>query len=332
MRRLPIFVCVDVSESMAGGALEAVQGGLQTMLLALKKDPMVVELGALSVISFGAKAKVEVPLTSILDVQLPRLRLSSGTSLGAAFELLDGEIASNVTKTTKDVRGDYKPIVFVITDGQPTDDWLTSLNRYKTKHRNLSLYAIGCGDDIDFSLLKQITPECYALRDMSATSFSKLFRCVSASVQSATNSIVMGTDEKDDLREWAAGVLEKPTVADCVPMGEPRQVMLSVRCSKTGKPYLLRYRLNDNESYLCTAAHPIFEELDGGSAKAGQVHATRLGNPHACPHCGNLAIAHCQCGELSCISPRADSMKCPSCGNTGSLSYDRNFSIERSRG
>lgn len=332
MRRLPIFVCVDVSESMAGGALESVQGGLQTMLLALKKDPMVIEIGALSVISFGSRAKIEVPLSSILDVQLPKLRLSSGTSLGAAFDLLSSEISDKVTKTTREVRGDYKPIVFVITDGQPTDDWQGSVGRYKTAHRGLALYAIGCGDDIDFSLLKQITSESYALRDMSADAFAKLFKCVSASVQSATHSIATGTDKHEDLAEWAAGALEKPTSEDLAVRGDVRQVMLSVRCSKTGKPYLLRYRLNDSETYVCTAAHPLYEELEGGSAKAGQIHASRLGNPHACPYCGNLAIVHCQCGELSCISPLADSIKCPSCGNTGSLSYDRNFSIDRSKG
>lgn len=332
MRRLPIFVCVDVSESMVGGALESVQGGLQTMLLALKKDPMVIEIGALSVISFGAKAKVEVPLTSILDVQLPKLRLSSGTSLGAAFDLLSSEIRDKVVKTTREMRGDYKPIVFVITDGQPTDDWRGAVNRYKAEHSGLSLYAIGCGDDVDFSLLKQITSESYALRDMNAEAFAKLFKCVSASVQSATHSVATGTDKHEDLAEWAAGALEKPTSDDFEERGDVRQVMLSVRCSKTGKPYLLRYRLNDCETYVCTAAHPLHEELEGGSAKAGQIHASRLGNPHACPYCGNLAIVHCQCGELSCISPRADSMKCPSCGNIGSLSYDRNFSIDRSKG
>lgn len=332
MRRLPIFVCVDVSESMAGGALESVQGGLQTMLLALKKDPMVIELGAFSVISFGARAKVEVPLTSVLDVQLPKLHLSSGTSLGAAIDLLSSEISSKVTKTTSEIRGDYKPIVFIVTDGQPTDDWRKSLQRYKAANQSVSLYAIGCGDDIDFSVLKQITSDCYALRDMNAEAFAKLFKCVSASVQNATNSIAAGEDKRDDLAELAAGALESPTAEDLLPCRETKQVMLSVRCSRTRKTYLLRYHLNDNEQYVCTAAHPLLEELEGGSVKVGQVHASRLGNPHACPYCGNQALVHCQCGELSCIAPGASEMCCPTCGNRGSISYDQNFSVDRARG
>lgn len=332
MRRLPIFVCVDVSESMAGESLKAVQGGLETMLLALKKDPMVIEIGAISVISFGARAKVEVPLSSILDVQLPQLRLSSGTSLGAAIDLLSSEIASKVTKTTAEMRGDYKPIIFIITDGQPTDDWESSLRRFQGKNRSLSLHAIGCGDDIDFSMLKKITPNCYALRDMNADSFAKLFKCVSASIQCATNSIATGGEKREDLTEWSGGALEKPNSEDCAPRHGTKQVMLSVTCSRTSKQYLLRYHLNDNEQYVCVAAHPLIEPLDGGSVKAGQIHASRLSNPHSCPYCGNQALVHCQCGELSCISPGASEMRCPSCGECGTISYDSNFSVDRSKG
>lgn len=332
MRRLPVFVCVDVSESMAGSALEAVQDGLQTMLLALKKDPMVIEIGAISIISFGVGAKVEVPLSSLLEVKLPNLRLSSGTSLGAAFDLLSTEISCNVRKTTAEARGDYKPIVFIITDGQPTDDWAGPLARLKAAHRNLPIYAIGCGDDIDFSLLRRVTPDCYALRDMGADAFSRLFKCVSASVQSATTSVAMGAELKEDLVEWAAGALEKPKAEDLVSHGDVKQVMLSVTCSTSRMPYLLRYRLTGNGRYACTAAHPLEERLDGGSAKGGEVHVAMLDNPHPCPYCGNLGFVRCSCGELSCVSPCDEEMRCPVCGEHGWIERVQDFSIDRVRG
>ena len=246
--------------------------------------------------------------------------------------MLSSEILSNVKKTTCEVRGDYKPIVFLITDGQPTDDWANSLQRFKRENRNLLFYAIGCGDDIDFSLLKQVTDNCYALRDMNSEAFGKLFKCVSASIQSATNSVASGAEKSEDLTEWAAGALEKPTFEDMNSSRGMKQIMLSAMCSRTGKHYLLRYHLNDNEQYVCTASHPLSEALEGGRAKAGQVHASRLGNPHPCPYCGNQALVHCQCGELSCISPIAREMRCPSCGNSGTISCDRNFSVDRSKG
>ena len=93
MRRLPVYAMVDVSETMAGPALEALQGGLSTMMAALRRDPMVIETGAVSIIAFGADAEVLVPLSDVTSVQIPELHISSGTSLGKAFRKLLRQIA-----------------------------------------------------------------------------------------------------------------------------------------------------------------------------------------------------------------------------------------------
>lgn len=333
MRRLPVFLLLDVSESMAGESIDALRGGMQQLMLALRKDPMVIEIGALSIISFGNKACVEVPLTSVLDVTLPRLKLSSGTSLGAAFDLLNSEIDAKVTKTTVDVRGDYKPIVFVVTDGQPTDGWEPSLVRFQRRHPRIAIHAVGCGNDVDFSVLKKMTESVYKMDDMNSEAFGKLFKCVSASICSATASHVNGNAARDDLTEWAADALRKPTDIECRSFTPQSLVMLPAVCSAEGSPYLLRYRLGDNEKYVCVAAHRLDAYLEGGDTKAGEVSASRLCAPIPCPYCGNAALVHCSnCGTLSCIRPSAKSMTCPKCGEHGQLSRNLDFTVDRSRG
>lgn len=333
MRRLPVFVCVDVSESMAGNAITAMHDGMLMLLQALKKDPMVIEIGAMSVLSFGGKAKVEVPLSSVLDVRIPSLDLSSGTSLGKAFELLTSEINSHVTKTTREVRGDYRPIVFLITDGQPTDNWRSGYAKFKKRYPSVSIHAVGCGDDVDFSILKEITPNTYVMRDMTAEAFGKLFQCVTASVRSVTGSMMNGDGVRDDLTEWADGMIRKPTEDECRPMGESRQVLISGMCSKTGRHFLIRYRKDETGKFVLSAVHPLEQKLAGGGTPGGNINVDELDSDEfKCPHCGNMGMFYCDtCHAEVCMKPGVMHGHCPGCGWDGKLMYG-SFDLRKSLG
>src|SRR5208337_2466650 len=123
MRRLPVYLLLDCSESMAGPAIEAVQRGVQTLVGELRNNPLALETAYLSVITFARETKQVVPLTELIQFQPPRLSVRTGTSLGAALRLLLACLNKDVIKTTPTTKGDYKPLVFMLTDGQPTDDW-----------------------------------------------------------------------------------------------------------------------------------------------------------------------------------------------------------------
>lgn len=333
MRRLPVFVMVDVSESMAGNAIVSMHNGLQILHQALLKDPQVIEIGAISIISFGATAKVEVPLESVLDIRIPSLDVSSGTSLGAAFDLLTREINSKVAKTTHEVRGDYKPVIFLITDGQPTDDWRRCLVKFRKCYPSLTIHAVGCGDDVDFSILKEITPNTYMLKDMSAESFGKLFQCVTASVRSVTASMMNGDNVKDDLTEWADGTVEKPSEADCRPKGKSRQVLIPAQCSNTRRHYLIRYKKGGFGRFAFSAAHPLEKKLEGSGAGGGNVNVSELDSTGLkCPHCGNQNAFYCNtCHMLVCMSVGSTHAHCPGCGFDGELTFG-NFDMRKSLG
>lgn len=333
MRRLPVFVCVDVSESMAGNAITAMHDGMLSLLQALKKDPMVIEIGAMSIISFGSRAKVEVELASVLDVGIPSLDLSSGTSLGEAFDLLTSEMNSKVTKTTREVRGDYRPIVFLITDGQPTDNWRPGYARFKKRYPSVSIHAVGCGDDVDFSVLKEITPNAYVMRDMTAEAFGKLFQCVTASVRSVTSSMMNGDCVKDDLTEWSDDTVRKPTEAECRPIGKSRQVLIPGMCSKTSRHFLIRYKKDGHGKFALSAVHPLEQKLAGGESSGGCINVNELnGNGFKCPHCGNAGMFYCNaCHVEVCMSPAGMHGHCPGCGWEGELTYG-NFDLHKSLG
>src|SRR5262249_60236636 len=83
----------------------------------------------------------------------------TGTSLGAALKLLVKCLQREVVKSTPTQKGDYKPLVFMLTDGQPTDDWEPAAEaiRRANNPKIANIYAIGCGPDVDPAVLRQVT-------------------------------------------------------------------------------------------------------------------------------------------------------------------------------
>src|SRR5215213_1927147 len=123
MRRLPVYLLLDTSGSMSGEPIEAVKNGVQVMISSLRQNPQAIETAFISIITFGSTADQIIPLTDLASFQMVDLRASGTTSLGEALKLLSIKIDTEVAKTTTEQKGDWKPLVFIMTDGLPTDDW-----------------------------------------------------------------------------------------------------------------------------------------------------------------------------------------------------------------
>jgi len=187
-RRLPVYMMLDCSESMAGAAIDTVNTAIQAMIQDLRKNPHALETVSLSVITFSRTAQQIVPLTELERFQIPELPIHPGTSLGAALNLLIQCIDREVVKTTPEKKGDWRPLVFLFTDGQPTDDWQKASEKLRAMKspKIANIYAIGCGDDVDYAVLHSITDIVFKTTDMNAATIQKAFIWITASVRSAS--------------------------------------------------------------------------------------------------------------------------------------------------
>ena len=345
MRRLPVYLLIDTSESMVGTAIESVRTGLSAMLSALRQNPYALEMGALSIITFGGKAQKLTPLTEVYAFQLPALDVKPGTMLGCAISILDQAITTEIVKTTPEQKGDYKPLVFILTDGQPTDEWHSAFEQFKRNHKSVIVYAVGCGDDVDFAILKELTENTYSMEQMDADAFAKLFVCISSSIQSASGAI--GEQKKQgsaiNLEKSSDGAIKKVETAEKSKLRKKRQIFISGICQETKQQYLLRYKLDDSTGrYRCVAGHKLdkpFSKEEVGSIET--VSNTELEGLVPCPYCENKEHGGCSCGAIVCLDTTKAvkvggsteiTMRCPVCNQTVQLAYHDSFEIKQSAG
>lgn len=320
-RRLPVYLLIDCSESMIGGGIEAVRSGITAMLSKLRADPHALDSVHLSVITFDAEARVLVPLTSLLDFQEPSLNIRPGTALGSALNLLADRIQSEVRKTSHDTKGDYRPLVFLLTDGQPSDNWKASLSRVgaKVKPRPANIYAIGCGLDVDYSVLQTITDVVMRMEDMRPESFGKLFVWLTASVSTASQGVGETADGKIKLEKLPDNVEAVTGKAPSLEEGPPRQVFLRACCSIKKFHYLMRYRFDSVFGcYQPVKSHRLSEE-DASSASQGRlpdIPSKLLNGTPDCPWCEKPGAGSCgNCGIVFCSDQNdRTNTTCPGCG------------------
>ena len=195
MRRLPVYLLLDTSGSMFGEPIEAVKNGLQNLISALNQDPYALETAYLSIITFDSSVKQVVPLTELTQIQVPNISASGGTSLGGALKLLAERVDVEVTKTTREVKGDWKPIAFIMTDGEPTDNLNEGLNKLnRSKFANIIACAVGHNANTD--TLRRITESVVQLDTADQQTIKAFFQWVTASVKSKSVSVEeKGTEE-----------------------------------------------------------------------------------------------------------------------------------------
>ncbi len=353
MRRLPVYFLVDVSESMVGEPIQQVQDGMRTIIQELRTDPYALETVYVSIIAFAGKAKQISPLTELFKFYPPTFPIGSGTSIGVGLNFLMDSIDREVVKTTLESKGDWKPIIFLFTDGTPTDDYTMAFDRWNKHYRkHCNIIPISIGDNADLSILKQISDNVLQLKDTDENAFKAFFKWVTASIRTTSMSVTdTGVDEVK-LAPIDGIHLEEVLLDPMASTIDENFAIVSARCQETKKLYLIKYAKRGRVSkelepyrdlpeikdeFKLVGAYPVvekdYDDLSGSLITHRIISTDSLYGRPTCPCCGNqYGMVICECGSIFCVGDSGKT-KCPWCGMEGELTLgDGSTNIIRERG
>lgn len=145
----PFYVVLDVSGSMAS-VMPLVNSQLAGMKDSLLENPQAADVARFSVHTFAAEARVAVPLTDITELEeMPKISAYGRTNYEAAFDLLARALPHDIEWYKQNGFSVYRPAVFFISDGQPSDtQWRAALEKVTSGSYRPNVVAYGMGKQI----------------------------------------------------------------------------------------------------------------------------------------------------------------------------------------
>ncbi len=191
-RRLPVYLLIDTSGSMKGEPIESVKVGIEAMLSTLRNDPYALETVSISIITYDKDVNQLIPLTPIDDLQMPEISTpdSGPTHMGAALEMLCEKVDKEVNKGSKEQKGDWMPLLFLMTDGKPSD--IQAFNNVIPKVKNSNFATIVCcaaGPKAKTEELRLLSDKVYQIDTLDSASLMKFFKWVSGIIGEGNKSM-----------------------------------------------------------------------------------------------------------------------------------------------
>ncbi len=194
MRRLPVYFLLDTSGSMNGEPIQALNNALSGMINTLRSDAQASESLWISVITFDREVNEISPLTELPSFQLAEIVCprSGPTNTGKALELLFDKVKNEVKIGSPTQKGDWRPLLFIFTDGKPSDPQLYSEMIPKIKSLNFgSIVGCAAGSLADHSKLQELAETVVHLDTADSSTLKQFFKWVSDTIEQGNKS--MGT-------------------------------------------------------------------------------------------------------------------------------------------
>lgn len=184
--RCPCLLLLDVSGSMRGQPIRELNEGLTQFRDELFADSLAAKRVEVGLVTFGPVTIVN-DFTGVQSWIAPELRDQGDTPMGRAIEEGLNMLRERKNSYRQNGISYYRPWVFLITDGGPTDSWQAAAQAVKSgeAEKAFSFFAVGV-EGANFDILSKISVrDPLVLKDMR---FRDLFSWLSSSLSSVSQS------------------------------------------------------------------------------------------------------------------------------------------------
>jgi uncharacterized protein YegL len=172
---------------MAGEPIAELNAGLTVYKDSLVTDSLAAKRVEVAVVTFGGQVQTVWDFTTAEHFTPPTLMPNGDTPLGAAVHLGIDMVQDRKQLYRSNGIAFYRPWLFLITDGSPTDDWHSAADRIRQGEASkaFSFFSVGV-EGADFDALRQISVRTPL--KLKGLRFADLFVWLSNSQQSVSHS------------------------------------------------------------------------------------------------------------------------------------------------
>lgn len=207
IKELHIFYLLDVSGSMQGTAIAQLNQGIRSTMDALRQklgDSNDAHL-SISIMRFSTEAAwitgtPESRFSEYIEdfADIPDLEAGGMTYLGSALRLLENGLSRRSMLYSP--TGNRRPIIIIMTDGLPNDDWKSAMRSIQKNHwfQQSTKIGIALGDQADEDMLAELVGSREGVvRVTDISLFAQMLVNVSVSSSLANSSSIISQSEPE---------------------------------------------------------------------------------------------------------------------------------------
>lgn len=185
--RCPIVLLLDTSQSMEGAPIEELREGLGVFLADLREDPQASRRVEIAICAFGDEEIAFWDFAQAKEFALPDLKVRGTTPIGAAIDFGMNELDKRIELYKSEGRNYYQPWVFLISDGEPTDEWRSSASRIQLEQQEekVVFFVVGV-NKANMDILNQLS--LTGAKKLAGLNFAELFSWISKNLISVSRS------------------------------------------------------------------------------------------------------------------------------------------------
>ncbi|MFD6470077.1 vWA domain-containing protein [Streptomyces goshikiensis] len=192
----PVCLLIDVSGSMSGGPMAAMNTALPAMQRAILDDPTTGEIARVSVVTFSDTAACVPPLSDMAHARMPTLSPQGGTDFAEGFRVGREALVDGIGALGRGARY-HRPVVFFLSDGQhnSSQSWKSGFDRLRSKEDKYGAEVVSFGfGQANRDVIAQVsTRHAFFAEDMDpAVAVKEILHTVLMSIKTTSGSFQAG--------------------------------------------------------------------------------------------------------------------------------------------